>query len=192
MDEKLKNITETEEEKEMDVVVSFDTTGSMFPVLSQVRREVESFVNTMFSEFSDLRIGIIAHGDYCDADDPYTIIYRELSRDSVGLCKFVRSVKRTYGGDADECYELVLNLAHSDAMGWREDADKILIMIGDASPHSPSYRDNKDNLNWVEETEKIRQKGIKIFGVHALASMRSSSWILQKNFRGNSWCVPYT
>ena len=175
MDEKLKNITETEEEKEMDVVVSFDTTGSMFPVLSQVRREVESFVNTMFSEFSDLRIGIIAHGDYCDADDPYTIIYRELSRDSVGLCKFVRSVKRTYGGDADECYELVLNLAHSDAMGWREDADKILIMIGDASPHSPSYRDNKDNLNWVEETEKIRQKGIKIFGVHALASMRSSS-----------------
>lgn len=163
------------EKKKMDLVVSFDTTGSMFPVLSQVRREVESFVNTMFSEFSDLRIGIIAHGDYCDADDPYTIIYRELSRDAVGLCKFVRDVDKTYGGDADECYELVLNLAHSDKMGWREDADKIFVMIGDASPHSPSYPDNKDSLDWIEETDELRKLGIKIFSVHALASLRGSS-----------------
>lgn len=162
-------------DKKMDVVVSFDTTGSMYPCLTQVRREVEQFVNTMFTEFTQLRIGIIAHGDYCDVDNPYTIIYRELSRDSVGLCKFVRNVDKTYGGDADECYELVLNLAHSDKMGWREDADKILIMIGDASPHSPAYRDNKDNLDWLTEADELRKMGVKIFAVHALAGMRSSS-----------------
>ena len=91
--------------KKMDVVVSFDTTGSMYPCLTQVRREVENFIGGMFKEFKELRIGIIAHGDYCDKDNPYTIIYKELSRDAVELSKFVRNVYRTYGGDADECYE---------------------------------------------------------------------------------------
>lgn len=161
--------------KKMDVVVSFDTTGSMYPCLTQVRREVENFIGGMFKEFKELRIGIIAHGDYCDKDNPYTIIYKELSRDAVELSKFVRNVDRTYGGDADECYELVLNLAHSDKMNWREDADKIFIMIGDASPHSPRYPENKDNLDWMKETEGLARCGIKVFAVHALAGLRSSS-----------------
>lgn len=178
--------------KKMDVVVSFDTTGSMYPCLTQVRREVEKFIGGMFREFEELRIGIIAHGDYCDKDDPYTIIYRELSRDAVGLSKFVREVEQTYGGDADECYELVLNLAHSDKMGWREDADKIFIMIGDASPHSPSYSDNKDRLDWREEAEELAKCGIKVFAVHALAGLRSSSRGFYKRVAENTLGVYLT
>lgn len=159
----------------IDLVVSFDTTGSMYPVLSQVRSEVGKFVETMFSEFTDLRIGVIAHGDYCDADDPYTIIAKELTRDKVGLCKFIKDVKKTYGGDADECYELVLNLAAGDTLGWRDDAQKIMIMIGDASPHSPMYSMNKDHLDWKKEASRLAERGIKVFAVHALSYYRSSS-----------------
>lgn len=158
----------------IDLVVSFDTTGSMYPVLTQVRHEVESFVNTMFSDFSDLRLGIIAHGDYCDANDPYTIMAMDLTKDKEKLCNFVRSVKSTYGGDADECYELVLNTANTK-FTWRDDAQKILLMIGDASPHAPSYSLNKDNLDWRIETDKLYEKGVKVFAVHALSYYRSSS-----------------
>lgn len=158
----------------IDLLVSFDTTGSMYPVLSQVRRDVEQFVSNMFSEFSDLRLGIIAHGDYCDKDDPYTIRFMDFTRDEDRLCKFVRETEKTYGGDADECYELVLNVAHTQA-SWRSDADRIMIMIGDASPHSPSYRDNKDNLDWKVEADRLATNGIKVFAVHALAGWRSSS-----------------
>ena len=99
--------------KQIDLVVSFDTTGSMYPVLSQVRNYVEKFVNDMFREFDDLRLGIIAHGDYCDKDDPYTIRIMDLTRDEKKLCQFIRETDKTCGGDADECYELVLNSAHS-------------------------------------------------------------------------------
>lgn len=169
----------------IDLVVSFDTTGSMYPVLSQVRREVESFVKTMFSEFKDLRLGIIAHGDYCDKDNPYTIRAMELTRDEKELCTFIRETKQTYGGDSDECYELVLNVAHT-AMSWRKDADKIMIMIGDASPHSPSYSMNKNNLDWKEETEELRKQGIKVFSVHALAHYRSSSKAFYKYVAENT------
>lgn len=158
----------------MDLLVSFDTTGSMYPVLSQVRREVEQFIKDMFAEFADLRLGIIAHGDYCDKDNPYTIRFMDFTRDEDRLCKFVKETAQTYGGDADECYELVLNVAHTQA-SWRSDADRIMIMIGDASPHSPSYMDNKDNLDWKAEADRLAMNGIKVFAVHALAGWRSSS-----------------
>ena len=158
----------------IDLVVSFDTTGSMYPVLAQVRTEVEKFVKQMFSEFTDLRLGIIAHGDYCDAGNPYTIINMELTRDEERLCKFVKEVKQTYGGDADECYELVLNSAHENMM-WREDADKIMIMIGDASPHGIHYRMNERRLDWENEAQVLAKNGIRVFAVHALSYYRNSS-----------------
>ena len=160
--------------EKIDLVVSFDTTGSMYPVLAQVRREVEQFVKTMFNEFSDLRLGIIAHGDYCDKDNPYTIRVMDFTRDEDRLCKFVRETEKTFGGDADECYELVLNTAHK-CLDWRDDADKVMIMIGDASPHGVHYRDNKDKLDWEEEAGILASYGIKVFAVHALAGYRSSS-----------------
>lgn len=158
----------------IDLLVSFDTTGSMYPVLAQVREEVEKFVKQMFNEFTDLRLGIIAHGDYCDAGDPYTIISKDFTRDSVGLCRFIRETKKTCGGDADECYELVLNTAHKD-LTWRDDADKVMIMIGDASPHGVYYSANKSHLDWKEEAKKLAGKGVKVFAVHALSYYRNSS-----------------
>lgn len=158
----------------IDLLVSFDTTGSMYPVLAQVRTEVEKFVKQMFSEFTDLRLGIIAHGDYCDAGNPYTIISKDFTRDAVGLCKFVRDTEKTYGGDADECYELVLNTARTK-LTWRDDADKVMIMIGDASPHGVHYRDNKDRLDWEVESAELAHMGVKVFTVHALSYYRSSS-----------------
>lgn len=161
-------------EQKIDLLVSFDTTGSMYPVLAQVRREVEQFVKTMFSDFTDLRLGIIAHGDYCDKDDPYTIRIMDFTRDEKRLCEFVRDTKPTYGGDADECYELVLHTAHND-LQWRKDAEHVMLMIGDASPHAPSYKDNKLELDWKEEADKLRKLGVKVFSVHALAGYRSSS-----------------
>ena len=169
----------------IDLLVSFDTTGSMYPVLAQVRREVEQFVKTMFNDFTNLRLGVIAHGDYCDKDNPYTIRVMDFTRDEERLCEFVRETKPTYGGDADECYELVLHTAHND-LQWREDAEKVLLIIGDASPHAPSYPQNKLKLDWKDEAEELRKQGIKIFSVHALACYRSSSKAFYKHIAENT------
>jgi len=160
--------------QKMDLVVSFDTTGSMYPVLSQVRQEVQKFVHQMFDDFTDLRLGIIAHGDYCDYNNPYTIRIMDMTRDEDKICDFVMETKKTFGGDADECYELVLNSAHK-RLNWRSDATKIMIMIGDAAPHGVYYRDNEEHLDWQIEAKKIASQGIKVFAVHALSYYRSSS-----------------
>ncbi len=50
----------------IDLLFSFDTTGSMYPCLTQVRRYVEQTTKDLFKFIPNIRIGIIAHGDYYD------------------------------------------------------------------------------------------------------------------------------
>ena len=47
----------------IEVIFSFDTTGSMYPCLTQVRREVKETVKRLFKDVPDIRVGVIAHGD---------------------------------------------------------------------------------------------------------------------------------
>lgn len=160
--------------KRIDLVASFDTTGSMYPCLAQVRREIEKFVHNMYSDPVDLRIGIIAHGDYCDKDNPYTIRVMDFTCDEDALCKFVKETKATYGGDFDECYELVLRTAHEE-LNWRDDAEKVMLLIGDATPHGVNYHDNKLHIDWREECATLKNMGIRVFAVHALSYYRKVS-----------------
>lgn len=158
----------------MDLVVSFDTTGSMFPVLAQVRQKVSSFVGDMFKSIEDLRVGIIAHGDYYDKDNPYTIRIMDFTKDEKKITEFIKTTKQTCGGDADECYELVLNNART-TMSWEAGRLKIFVVIGDASPHGVNYPDNKGRIDWKNEAGLLNDLGVKIFAVHALSYYRSSS-----------------
>ena len=164
----------TEEFTGMDLLVSFDTTGSMYPVLSQVRKNVVYFVKDMFNSIDNLRVGIIAHGDYCDKDNPYTIRVMDFTEDEDKICDFVRNTAKTYGGDADECYELVLRTART-IVDWRPGRKKVFVLIGDASPHSVNYRDNTDRIDWRDEAHLLNEMGVQIFAVHALSYYRSSS-----------------
>ena len=149
----------------IDVVISWDTTGSMYSCLSEVRRKVEQLVQRLFSQIPGLHIGVITHGDYCDA--PNIITKLDLTSDEKKICTFVRTAPRTYGGDAPECYELVLHEARSFA--WRAGKSKVLILIGDDVPHGPEYRQNTKNLDWRNEISLLMEAGVHIYGVQALA-----------------------
>src|SRR5204862_7711316 len=90
----------------VEVAFSFDTTGSMYPCLTQVRRNVKSTVTRLSEEIPGIRIGIIAHGDYCDARSTYVTRKLDLTENVSAICHFVETVQPTGGGDAPECYEL--------------------------------------------------------------------------------------
>ena len=157
-----------------DLLISFDTTGSMYSVLAQVREEVDKLVKDMQNSVENLRVGIIAHGDYCDAGHPYTIRVLDFTDDIKGISKFIKDTESTYGGDADECYELVLNTAYTQ-LSWRENVNRILVMIGDANPHEPEYSLNKHDLDWRIEADHLNDNEIKVFAVHALSYYRRNS-----------------
>lgn len=171
---KPENTEPKHEPKGLDLLISFDTTGSMYPVLANVRREVDYLVRTLASKIKDIQIGVIAHGDYCDANAPYTIRFLDFTDDVAKLSDFINNTKPTYGGDADECYELVLRTGRTQA-SWRPDSTKIFMVIGDANPHSESYPLNSEHIRWQDESKQLSDMHIQVFGVHCLHKFRQSS-----------------
>lgn len=148
----------------VDVVISFDTTGSMSSVLAQVRQKIKETVERLMSELPDIRIGIIVHGDYCDERSTYVTRHLDLTRDTASITNFVEHTPPTGGGDAPECYELVLHEAQT--LSWRPDTKRVLVMIGDDVAHTPN--DNPQHLDWRTEVAALAASGISIYAVQAL------------------------
>lgn len=173
--DKVETLVSSVESNGLDVLISFDTTGSVYSVLSTVRKNIVEEVQELFKLYEgNVRIGVIAHGDYCDKNDPYTIKVLDFTQDEGTICNFVRDIEPTYGGDADECYELVLNTART-VLNWRGGSHKLFIMLGDANPHGVNYTDNKNHIDWKNEVALLNDMNISIYAVHILANFRRSS-----------------
>lgn len=67
----------------LDMVIASDTTGSMSAYINAVKTHVKELVPKLFSSNPDLRIGIVAFGDYCDMKAPtlYGKAYKEDKKD---------------------------------------------------------------------------------------------------------------
>ena len=150
----------------VEVVFSFDTTGSMYACLAEVRRGIKEAIRRLRREVPGIRLAIIAHGDYCDAANYVTKI-QDFSQDEDTLCRFVETVSATGGGDADECYELVLRETVTE-LGWTPASVRSLVMIGDCNPHGPKYPLNKQRIDWRTEAATLRQEAIRVYAVQAL------------------------
>lgn len=157
----------------IEVIFSFDTTGSMYPCLTQVRRVVKETVNRLFKDVPSIRIGITAHGDYCDDHaGSYVTKHFGLSTDKNKICDFITTVKSTGGGDAPECYELVLHEARS--FSWSAGKKKVLVLIGDEVPHPKTDPQNKKKLDWKNEAKMLKEAGIQVYGVQALSNRHAT------------------
>lgn len=81
--------------------------------------------------------------------------------------------------------ELVLRTLNTD-VSWREDSSKMVVLIGDATPHDVRYKLNKDKLDWVTESKNLKDKGVSIYAVHALSNFRKCSTSFYKSLAENT------
>ncbi len=153
-----------------DVVISFDSTGSMGACISEVRRTVQNFITNLFTSVDNLRVGIINHGSYCDGEKLIDI--HDLSADVNSLVKFMQTTRNTNGCDMSHAsYEYVFYKAQE--LNWYGDS-RALILIGDCEPHPVGYRtDNRlmrpfNTLDGIKEAKKLVDSGVKIFPIQAL------------------------
>jgi hypothetical protein len=172
----------------LEIVFNFDTTGSMYPCLDQVRRNLENTVGSLFKEIPNLRIGLGANGDYCDLHRyGYITKQVDLTTDLYTLTQFVRNVNPTGGGgNGGEAYELVLRQAQT-AFNWSLNARKILVMIGDEIAHTPNYRDNRDRIDWRQEARKLADMGIQIYTIQCLSRPEAPPYYSELARIGNGY-----
>lgn len=153
---------------QLDMVIAFDTTGSMAAFIDDVRKEVSELIPRLFRANPDLRLGIVAFGDYCDMPNAkefgnaYQCI--QLTDNENSLIKFVKDSQDTDGGDGDEFYELVIKKIVEET-NWRNDSKKSVLLIADAVPHNLgySYKDiiQNNNIDWRREAIKASKMGIQ-------------------------------
>lgn len=158
-----------EETDMLDQVIAFDTTGSMSSYIGAVRNHVKDLIPKLFKENPNLRLKIIAFGDYCDmlSRNLFDKAYQEteLTDNQKVLIDFVTNAKNTSGGDGDEFYELVLHKVIEETP-WRTGAKKAMLLIGDCEPHEVgySYREivKNNQIDWREEAKKASKIGLQI------------------------------
>lgn len=152
----------------LDMVIAFDTTGSMSAYIGAVRQEVMDLIPNLFKDNEDLRLGIVAFGDYCDMENvqKFGNAYQCLmpTDDENKIIRFVKESKDTYGGDGDEFYELVIKKIIEETP-WREGSTRSVLLISDADPHPLGYSYGKfvvnNKIDWREEAKKAASKNIR-------------------------------
>ena len=152
----------------LDMVIAFDTTGSMASYINAVKKHVKELIPKLFKQNPDLRIGIVAFGDYCDmpSKDRFGKAYQvcELTNDENKLIEFITKAQNTSGGDGDEFYELVIKKIVEET-NWRENSTKAVLLIADAEPHRVGYSHSdrvvNNQIDWREEAKKAAEKAIK-------------------------------
>jgi hypothetical protein len=165
-----------------DMVLSFDTTGSMHSILMQVRRKVAELVRVLFASVPDLRVGVIVHGDYCDQGSSYLSKVFDLSSDREGIVNFIQTAGVTSGGSWEEAYDHVLREAR--ILSWLAGSRRALVMVGDAHCHPRSswgtkeggFLINPKKIDWENECRVLNDElGVRVFGVHALSQYNQRS-----------------
>lgn len=178
----------------LDMVIAFDTTGSMARYIGAVRAQVADLIPELFRDNKDLRLGIVAFGDYCDMPnaqefgDAYQVV--QPTDNANELIKFVKEARDTGGGDWPEFYELVIKKIVEETP-WREGSTRSILLIADAVPHEVGYSFEgivKDNqIDWRKEAVKALERGIKIDTV----TIRDEEWFKALSMMTDGVSVPF-
>ena len=151
-------------QKKLDVVLCFDTTGSMTPVLNSVRKNLTNLNKTLFSNnMFDCKVAVIAHGDY-DSAVQYIVKHNDFTNDPVLITNFITTVENVSNSwDEGEAYEQALHTMK--ALSWRPDSKKVVILIGDDKPHPPHFPANINKIDWKECLQYLTEMDICFYAV---------------------------
>ena len=134
----------------IDVVFAIDATGSMVWVHRTVRQRMAHLSEYVRGLVPLARFGIIAYRDY---NDPEFIT--RISQPSFDIQKardFMSGIDALGGGDHPEAVTQALRDVEG-AVGWRSGAQRVVIIIGDAPPHSRELNEA------AEIAERFKSRG---------------------------------
>ena len=119
---------------QIDVVFAVDTTGSMGGLIDGAKRTVWSIASSIRNTDpnAELRIGLVA---YRDVGDDYVTKEFALTSDLDAVFAELSAYRAAGGGDTPENVDAALDVT-LHKMQWRDDAKKLVFLVGDAPPAS--------------------------------------------------------
>lgn len=123
----------------LDVCFVIDTTGSMSDDIDDAKSNMTSIVNSLDGKTPDFRVAIVDYRDFPDrsdeSEDYASRTQLEFTSDVDAIRSGINSLTLGNGGDYSET--VYSGLAEALKLSWRDDARKVIILLGDAPPLDP-------------------------------------------------------
>jgi hypothetical protein len=124
-----------------DILLAFDTTGSMAPSIAAAKADAQTVLAAVSQFTPNARFAVASFRDRFYPGGAYTLVSPMTGSRSalVGALRQLRAVGTTdpTKDTPAEAYNLLFHQTYTDQrIGWRPGARKIVVVIGDAEPHS--------------------------------------------------------
>ncbi|MCW2986131.1 MAG: squalene cyclase, partial [Conexibacter sp.] len=123
-----------------DVVIAFDTTGSMSGALTEAKTQVQSVITEVNRRFGDVQFAVAGVSDYGssygDAGDVPWTLEQPMTADQGKIQAAIDGLYAVGGGDSPEAYGRALQQADLDpAVGFRPGSQRLVVLVADSVPH---------------------------------------------------------
>lgn len=120
----------------LEVTICIDSTGSMQETIDAASRAIDDLVAVLSAIAPNFRIGLVHYKDLHDLKGGAQVLVPLGARPKRVREKLER-LRAEGGGDVPEGVECGLEIAlDPKRMKWRRDANKLVILVGDAPPHA--------------------------------------------------------
>ncbi|MDH3591210.1 MAG: VWA domain-containing protein [Planctomycetota bacterium] len=118
----------------LDLAIVIDSTGSMQRTINLARDALDEIVTILRGVAPRFRVGLVHYRDLEDMKNGAQILVK-LTSNHKSVKSMLARMKAEGGGDLPERVEVGLEYAYNKRMGWLRNANKVVILIGDAPPH---------------------------------------------------------
>jgi hypothetical protein len=124
-----------------DILIAFDTTGSMAPSIAAAKQDAQTILSSVSQFTPNARFAVVSFRDRFYPGGQYSLL-GSFSSSSSALITAIAKLKAVNTTNAAkdtnaEAYNLLFHQTYSDShIGWNPNARKVVVVIGDAEPHS--------------------------------------------------------
>lgn len=153
----IKDILEPPGDKTLDLVFVIDATESMTDDIGKLRELLEGFLAEILPKYPSFRIGLVLYKDYFE-----DFLVKTACPFTTELSVFRKALGSFYVQGGRDIPEAVYEALDS-ALGypWNSEADKKIILIGDAPPHpKPRGRVTKEKVDQGAAEKEVQMNVI--------------------------------
>lgn len=140
----------------LDLVIVIDSTGSMQRVIDSAVQALDDVVAVLGDVAPRLRVGLVHYRDFEDMSDGADL-RAPLTRNVSAVRKKLETLRAGGGGDTPERVEKGIEIALDPTTGWDPDANKLILLVGDAPPHVETEKMLLEMVRGARENPTLRR-----------------------------------
>lgn len=142
----------------LEVVFVLDSTGSMQLAIDAARDAIDEIATILAGVTPKLELGLVHYKDFGDMGDGAKLLV-PLTKNYKKVRETLAKLQASGGGDTPERIEKGIEVALDRPTGWNKNANRMMLVIGDAPPHADVEKELLDLVKRAHEHPFARGKG---------------------------------